>query len=96
MEFLPKKQNILFFSKFCQWSKKFRKKLKKSTMSDQFVQIEVATRLRLPHWLQCVPTIVVYENGRRYILASMHAFQWLDGFPISSRQPTINETIQQD
>ena len=72
---------LLYFSKQCPHSTKFRQMLvKKPDLEAKFVQLCVDSlpRGKLPRYVDCVPFIVVYdEKGRQINLSSNSAFSWL-------------------
>ena len=76
------RKNILYISKYCQWSKKFREALQKTPLFNKFVQIYIDTPgVKYPPWLQRVPTIQIYDqNRKRQILTDKHAFEWLNQY----------------
>lgn len=75
-------QNILFFSKYCNHCTRYINALNKTKARNSFIRICVDTRnIRLPSFVQRVPTIIVYDNNRhRHILSDKNAFEWLNMF----------------
>jgi len=74
--------NILFYSKECPHCKKFAEILfKLPQVNDKFIKISVDDRrMRLPNFVQRVPTIVVFEKGQRNILTDTNVFSWINQF----------------
>ncbi len=73
-------QSILFYSKFCDHSKKFLEGLYKTKLFNSFFRICVDVRnIKLPDFVARVPTIIVYDkNEHRHILSDKSAFEWLN------------------
>lgn len=74
--------NILFYSKECTHCKKFAELLfKLPQVNDKFIKISVDDRrMRLPSFVQRVPTVVVFEQGERQILTDSNVFGWINQF----------------
>jgi thiol-disulfide isomerase/thioredoxin len=74
--------NILFYSKECPHCKKFAEILfKLPQVNDKFIKISVDDRrMRLPNFVQRVPTIVVFDKGQRNILTDTNVFGWINQF----------------
>lgn len=72
---------LYFYSNKCQYCKRFTDVLNKSTVRSNFTKICVDTPgLRLPSYLKAVPTVQIYENDRRHVLADKHAFEWISQY----------------
>lgn len=71
--------NILYFSKQCAHSSKFRQMLmKKPDLEASFVQLCVDGGGKLPQYVRSVPFLVVHdEHGQQLRLTDSSAFQWL-------------------
>ena len=74
--------NILFYSKECPHCKKFAEILfKLPQVNDKFIKISVDDRrMRLPSFVQRVPTIVVFEQGQKNVLTDSKVFGWINQF----------------
>ena len=74
--------NILFYSKECTHCKKFAEILfKLPQVNDKFIKISVDDRrIRLPSFVQRVPTIVVFDKGQRNVLADSKVFGWINQY----------------
>ena len=74
--------NILFYSKYCPHCKKFADILfKLPHINERFVKISVdAKNVRLPGFVETVPTIVVFDQGVKQILTDTKAFAWVNQF----------------
>ena len=71
--------NILYFSKQCAHSDKFRQMLmKKPDLESTFIQLCVDGGGKLPSYVRSVPFIVVHDTkGQQMRLTDGSAFQWL-------------------
>lgn len=74
--------NILFYSKYCPHCKKFADILfKLPHINERFVKISVdAKNVRLPSFVETVPTIVIFDQGVKQILTDTKAFAWVNQF----------------
>lgn len=71
--------NILYFSKQCVHSQKFRQMLmKKPDLESTFIQLCVDGGGKIPKYVKSVPFIVVHDDkGQQLKLTDSSAFQWL-------------------
>ena len=68
-------KNYLFVSNNCQHSKRLMLQLQKSAIMSLFQIINIDdTRIQLPKFVQCVPTL--YIPSKRHVLTDTDLFQW--------------------
>ncbi len=68
-------KNYLFVSNHCQHSKRLMMQLQKSALMNSFQIVNIDdSRIQLPQFVQCVPTL--YIPSKRHVLTDADLFQW--------------------
>ena len=68
-------KNYLFVSNHCQHSKRLIMQLQKSSLLNDFQIVNIDdSRIQLPQFVQCVPTL--YIPSKRHVLTDADLFQW--------------------
>ena len=82
---------VLFYSNFCDHSKKFLEALYKTDLRDKFKKVCVDQKTRIPKEISAVPTIIVPKINK--LLTGEEAFHWLKGMTaiIENQQNTQPE-----
>jgi len=71
----PPQKNYLFISNHCQHSKRLITQLQKSALISEFQVVNIDdSRIQLPQFVQCVPTL--YIPSKRHVLTDADLFQW--------------------
>lgn len=98
MSFQEKRKFLFFYSKSCKFCAQFSELLNRvpNEIKQNFVPICIDDpTIRLPPYLQVVPTIQIYDDGgRRHVLQDKHAFEWLNQYsqkPIETEAYAIGE-----
>ena len=93
-----KRKFLYFYSKTCKFCSQFTEMLNRvpNEVKQNFVPISIDDpTIRLPPYLQVVPTIQIYDDGgRRHVLQDKHAFEWLNQYsqkPIETEAYSIGE-----
>lgn len=73
----PPQKNFLFVSSRCQHSQRLLMRLQKSPIMNQFQIVSVDdTRIQLPAFVTCVPTL--YIPSKRQVFTDADLFKWFD------------------
>lgn len=98
MSIQDKRKFLYFYSKSCKFCGQFSEMLNRVPVQikQNFVPICIDDpTIRLPPYLQVVPTIQIYDDGgRRHVLQDKHAFEWLNQYsqkPIETEAYSIGE-----
>ena len=92
-----KRKFLYFYSSRCKFCSQFSEMLERSpNIKGNFLSISIDdASIRLPPYLEVVPTIQIYdEGGRRQILSDKHAFEWLNQYtqkPVETEPFCIGE-----
>lgn len=90
------KKFLYFYSTRCKFCGQFSEMLERSKIKNNFIPISIDNpAIKLPPYLEAVPTIQVYDDGgRRHILTDKHAFEWLNQYaqkPIETEAYCLGE-----
>ena len=93
-----KRKFLYFYSARCKFCSQFSEMLAKSndSVKNNFINISIDdASIRLPPYLEVVPTIQIYDDGgRRHVLSDKHAFEWLNQYtqkPVETEPFCIGE-----
>lgn len=92
------KQNyLLFYSKQCKDCSDFLTDLYKNVeLFKKFIRVDVCdARIKIPAYVQAVPTIIVPENGKNNMYGPEDAFRWLDKSSINNMNKNASDAISQ-
>jgi hypothetical protein len=74
----PSQKNFLFVSTRCQHSQRLLMRLQKTPIMSSFQVVNVDdSRVQLPQFVSCVPTL--YIPSKRQVFTDADLFQWIDG-----------------
>ena len=73
----PQQKHYLFVSNHCQHSKRLLTQLQKTALMGDINVVNIDDpRVKLPDFVQCVPTL--YIPSKRQVLTDSHLFQWFE------------------
>jgi len=98
MSVSEKRKFLYFYSARCKFCSQFSEMLARSndSVKNNFINISIDDpSIRLPPYLEVVPTIQIYDDGgRRHVLSDKHAFEWLNQYtqkPVETEPFCIGE-----